>query len=243
MLAPPMLGRTMNTTAMITGFGLVARGRHVLLTAALGLAALLFLAAGEHWLLAVGAMAGLTVALYALSILAILRYHPRVLLARPDRNAFDAPLNPSRVLLAGAFTFMGASLLCLEPGAQTWPVRVVASGVMGIAGAGIWYLGWRWNGVRLTSEGLADLQPFGSLFVPWAAFDAHDPAVSIGRNQLALYFDHPELVVRRGFRPGSSHFLTAGADADLLADVIARYVAEPARRVAIGTETELRSLT
>ena len=234
-----MLGRTMTKIAMITAFGLVARARHVLLTGALGLAALLFAAAGEHWLLAVGAMATLTLGLYALSILAILRYHPRVLIARPDRNAFDAPLNPNRVLLAAAFTFMGASLLSLDPGAQTWPVRVVASSVMGVAGALIWYLGWRWNGVRLTPDGLTDLQPFGSVFVPWAAFAAHDPAVSIGRNQLALYFDQPELVVRRGYRPGSPHFLTAGADADLLARVIAGYVAEPARRTGIGTTSEL----
>jgi hypothetical protein len=107
----------------------------------------------------------------------------------------------------------------------------------------VWYLGWRWNGVRLTPEGLTDLQPFGSVFVPWAAFAANDPAVSIGRNQIALYFDRPELVVRRGYRPGSSHFLTAGADAGLLAEAIAAYVAEPERRAGIGTERELSRLT
>jgi hypothetical protein len=237
-----MLGHTMTKTAMISAFGLMARGRHVLLTAAAGLAFLLFAAADRHWLLAVSAMAVLTVSLYGLSIVAILRYHPRTLRLRADRQAFDAPLNPNRVLLAAAFTFLGASLLALDPGAQTGLVRLIASSVLLVVTVSVWYLGWRWHGVRLTPEGLADLQPFGSVFVPWAAFDAHDPAVSIGRNQVALYFDRPELVIRRGYRPGSSHFVTAGADTGLLTRAIAGYVTEPERRAAIGTESELSRL-
>ncbi|GAA2625382.1 hypothetical protein Adu01nite_45190 [Paractinoplanes durhamensis] len=224
---------------MISAFGLVARGRHVLLTAAFGLAVLLSIASREYWWLAVGAMAVLTIVLYGLSIVAILLYHPRTVRLRPELPAFDAPLNPNRVLLAGAFTFLGTSLVSVEHAGQSWPVRVIATGVLAVVTLVICYLGWRWHGVRLTPEGLSDLQPFGSVFVPWSAFAAHDPAVPIGRNQLALYFDRPELVVRRGIRPGSSHYLTAGADARLLARMIATYVASPDRRAEIGTEPEL----
>lgn len=248
MLVPPMLGRTMTNIpsahrrAIITGFELVGRGRRLFLPAAALLAVLLMLLTRRFWWIAGGTMAALTVALYGLSVVAILLYHPRVLLARPGLRAFDAPLNPNRALLAGAFTFMSTTLLVLEPGGQSAAARVVALVVVGLVTAGLWYLGWRWNGVRLTADGLTDHQPFGSLFVPWAAFAAHDPAVPIGRNQLALYFDRPELVVRRGFRPGSSHYLTAGADAHLLAGVIAGYVAEPARRAGIGDEAELRRI-
>jgi hypothetical protein len=243
-----MLGRTMTNVssahrrATIVAFGVLARGRHVFLPAAAVLAVLLMLLTRRFWWVAGGTMAGLTVGLYALSVVAILLYHPRDLFARPELRAFDAPLNPNRVLLAGAFTFMGTTLLVLEPGGQSRAARVVALVVLGLVTAGLWYLGWRWNGVRLTADGLTDHQPFGSLFVPWAAFAAHDPAVPIGRNQLALYFDRPELVVRRGYRPGSTHYLTAGTDAHLLAGVIAGYVSEPERRAAIGGAAELRRL-
>ncbi|WP_203817210.1 hypothetical protein [Paractinoplanes ferrugineus] len=226
--------------ATLAAFGLVARGRHLFLPAAGLLAVLLMLLTRWFWWVAGGTMAVLTVGLYGLSVVAILLYHPRELCARPALGAFEAPLNPNRALLAGAFTFMGTTVLVLQPGAQSQVARVVALVVLAVVTAGLWYLGWRWNGVRLTAGGLTDHQPFGSLFVPWAAFAGHDPAVPIGRNQLALYFDRPELVVRRGYRPGSTHYLTAGADADLLARVIAEYVAEPARRAAIGSETELR---
>ncbi|GIM94336.1 hypothetical protein [Paractinoplanes toevensis] len=235
---------------MITGFRLVARGRQVFLVAALGLAVALSVVAEPRetsWFVAFGAMVVLTVVLYGLSVVAILLYHPRDLLLRPEWHAFETPLNPNRALHAGAFTFLGAGLLTQragdpDPAGELWQFGVIAVGVLAVVTAGIWYLGWRWHGVRLTPEGLTDLQPFGSLFVPWAALAAEEPAVSIGRNQIALYFDRPELVVKRGYRPGSSHFLTAGADADLLAGVIAGYVAEPERRAAIGTEAELRAV-
>ncbi|GIF21472.1 membrane protein implicated in regulation of membrane protease activity [Actinoplanes tereljensis] len=239
----------MTKSAIITAFRLVARGRHAFLLAALGLAVVLSVVAdrgSRSWVVAFGALTVLTVSLYGLSVVAILLYHPRRLLVRPSLRAFDTPLNPNRTLHAGAFTFLGAGLLVQRAGDQDrsgelWQFGVVASIALAVLTVVIWYLGWRWHGVRLTPDGLIDRQPFGSVFVPWAALAADEPAVSIGRNQIALYFEHPELVVKHGYRPGSSHFLTAGADADLLAGVIAGYVAEPERRAAIGTEAELRS--
>jgi hypothetical protein len=227
---------------MIGTFGLISRGRHAFLAAALGLAGLLTLWARTSWLLAFSVMMVLTVVLYGLSILTILLYHPRFLLARPALGAFDAPLNPSRVLHAAAFLFLGTSLITQRRGVALGVVGTIAVTVLLIVTAGIFYLGWRWHGVRLTRDGITDREPFGSLFVPWAALAAHDPAVSIGRNQIALYFDRPELVVSRGYRPGTSHFLSAGADADLLVRTITAYVTDPDRRASIGTEAELGRL-
>jgi hypothetical protein len=91
-------------------------------------------------------------------------------------------------------------------------------------------------GVSVRPDGVHDRNPFGSVFVPWAAAPTAE-ATSYG---IKLRVGYPELVRRRGFRPGTT--IRTGADRGFTAWAINRYAARPDDRPAIGTEDGLLSL-
>ncbi len=91
-------------------------------------------------------------------------------------------------------------------------------------------------GVFLGPDGVRDRQPFGSIFVPWEAVPAAEPTSS----GVKLRIVHPELVMRRGFRPGTT--VRTGADRGFTAWAINLYAARPDYRRAIGTNDGLLEL-
>jgi hypothetical protein len=97
-----------------------------------------------------------------------------------------------------------------------------------------WYSTLGRFGLVLRPDGLLDRQPLGSIFVPWEAGPAADPA----RLGVKLRFTRPDLVVRSGFRPGTS--IAAGTDPGCTAWAINLYAARPDYRPTIGTPGGLR---
>jgi hypothetical protein len=91
-------------------------------------------------------------------------------------------------------------------------------------------------GLFLGPDGVLGRQPFGSMFVPWQATPAAEPT-SAG---VKLRITHPELVVRRGFRPGTT--IRTGADRGFTAWAINLYAARPDYRRSIGTNDGLLPL-
>jgi hypothetical protein len=100
-----------------------------------------------------------------------------------------------------------------------------------------WYTVLGPFGIVLRPDGVLDRQPRGSIFVPWEAGAAAEPT----RNGVKLNFARPDLVVRRGFRPGTT--LRTGADPGFTARAINLYAARPDFRTAIGTDEGLLRLT
>jgi hypothetical protein len=92
-------------------------------------------------------------------------------------------------------------------------------------------------GMVLAPDGVHDRQPLGSVFVPWAA----GPAAQPGNSGVTVRVAHPELVVRRGFRPGMT--VRTGADRGFAAWAINLYAARADYRPAIGTSDGLARLT
>lgn len=185
--------------------------------------------------------------LFLHSLLAHSRYHPAILHARPRTPAFVTPTDPSRVSLAAASTILvvvqvsegfGAALSRERPTVDA----AVIGGFLLLTAALLWHGTRRQPGVRILPGGVFDQQPFGSLFVPWDAFARDFPVSPTRSNQLALYFQRPGLIRRRGLH-SSPNTLSTTTDATFVARVIDEYVAHPERRSGIGTEAELRRLT
>jgi hypothetical protein len=88
-------------------------------------------------------------------------------------------------------------------------------------------------GVFLRPDGLLDRQPLGTIFVPWQAGVSAKPT-SYG---VKLTFARADLVVRRGFRPGTA--VRTGADRGFTAWAINLYALRPDLRPTIGTDEGL----
>ena len=200
-----------------------------------------------RWLPVFTLVAGLTFALIVLSLFGTLRYHPAVLTVRPDEPAFATARNPSLLFTAAAFTFLGASLVSenvrdiaeaedfwlLDAGTSTlWVLLIIFQ----------WYSALNRRGIRLRPDGILDQQPLGSLFVPWEALAVPFGATPKSTVQLYLNYQQPQLIRKRGFRPGAQ-VLATGTDAGYLAWVIHEYLTSPERRPAIGTDAELHRLS
>jgi hypothetical protein len=100
-----------------------------------------------------------------------------------------------------------------------------------------WYTVLGPFGMVLRPDGVLDRQPRGSIFVPREAGAAAEPT----RNGVKLSFARPDLVVRRGFRPGTT--IRTGADPGFTAWAINLYAARPDFRTTIGTDEGLLRLT
>lgn len=233
------------------GFAMLARRRRwflaLVLASAVTLGAIAQSLHDGRWFLLSTAIVGVTVGLLLLGVVAAVRYHPRFLVEMPGEAGFATALNPFPVLLAAAFTFLagglvGESIGDLVGGADTWTFDALTVVVLPLPVALQWCVAWVLPGVRLRPDGVHDLQPFGSLFIPWDAFDTSIAATPGSNAQLTVHYRQPQLVRKRGFRPGA-RTLASGSNADYLASVINEYVSHPSHRPAIGSTTELRRLT
>jgi len=236
---------------LIRGFAMAARWRKPFLAGAL--AAAVTLGAIAHtvhdgrWLLVSTTIFALTVGLLILGLVAAVRYHPRCLVRLPGEAGFATALNPFPVLMAAAFTFLfggmaGEAIGDLVDGGDIWPSDALAVVGLPLVLTLYWYMAWVLPGVRLRPDGVHDVQPFGSLVIPWDAFDPGVAATPRSNIQLTVHYRQPQLVRRRGWRL-SANMLASGSDADYLASVIHEYVSHPGHRPAIGTTTELHRLT
>lgn len=229
--------------------GWVARRRVVVLTVAVVTAVVLQVLfrtiENDHaWQLRLAATVLLPFALLLWSVAYARSFHPARLVARPEVPAFDVPANPAVVIAAVAYTLLVAPMM-------TGLVRDIAAGTdlwfsvsLVVPSAGLVAAFWWWAlgrfGVRLRPDGIVDRQVFGSLFAPWDALATPQSAYPDNAQQVTLYLAHPELVRRRGLRPGSAASLpAAGVNAELLARAIQEYSNRADLRWAIGSEADL----
>ena len=247
-----MVNEPYPVVVLIIGFTAVARWRRPILLVVLPLA-VMFGVLGESrdrgvWFPVVAVWVGSTLVLLALTLVAAFRYHPAVLVARPQEPAFAAQPNPAWVFAASVFLLQGGFIVAdnihdIMEGEELWGLGVILVGLSVFALMLHWHLAWGWFGVQLQPDGVHDRQPLGSLFIPWDAFVHAYPAAPNGTQQVALYYERPELVRRRGLRPDGQNIPAASIDTAFLAWTINEYVAHPEYRSAIGTEAELRRLT
>ncbi len=234
---------------MIGILGWVARRRVAVLIAAMVTAVvtqvLLQTTENDHaWQvgLAVGFLLPMVLCLW--SAVCARSYHPAKLVARPEVPAFDVPTNPALVLGVTGFTF----LVAMQLTGLVWEIAADPdfwfAVVPAVLHASLLAVFWRSAlgrfGVRLSPDGIADRQVFGSLFVPWDVLATPCSAYAHDAQQVTLYLAHPELVRRRGLRHGGTTSLpAAGVDAELLARAIHEYSNRADLRSAIGSEAEL----
>ena len=172
-------------------------------------------------------------------LIALNARHPETFLVRD--GAFTTPPNANAVLSAGMGTVMPVVLAALavneahlSNGVDRIQIAVVVLLLLLLPLQ--WYSVLGPFGVFLGPDGVLDRQPFGSIFVPWEAVPAAKPTSS----GIKLRVVHPELVVRRGFRPGTT--IRTGADRGFTAWAINLYAARPDYRQAIGTNDGLLRL-
>jgi hypothetical protein len=172
-------------------------------------------------------------------LIALNARRPETFLVRD--GAFTTPPNANAVMSAGMCTVMPVALATLaineahlSKGIDRFQVAVVV--LMLLLLPLQWYSVLGPFGVFLGPDGVLDRQPIGSVFVPWEAVAAAKPTSS----GIKLRVVHPELVVRRGFRPGTT--IRTGADRGFTAWAINLYAARPDYRQAIGTNDGLLRL-
>jgi hypothetical protein len=155
-------------------------------------------------------------------------------------GAFAAPPDASVVLAAGAQTVLAvysASLIHVVThlgfGIRLGPLETVVLTLSFLLLPLAWYRALGPFGPVLRPDGLLDRQPFGSVFVPWTA----GPTAESTTTGVRLRIGRPELIQRRGWRPGT--LIRTGADRAFTAWAINLYAQRPDLRSAIGTEDGL----
>jgi hypothetical protein len=172
-------------------------------------------------------------------LIALNARHPETFLVRT--GAFTTPPSANAVLSAGAGTVAPVALAALAAGytrhhGPDW-FQIVVVALLLLLVPLQWYGVLGPFGLFLRPDGVLDRNPLGSIFIPWEAGPAAAPTSSGVKLRLA----HPDLVVRRGLRPGTT--IGTGADRGFTAWAINRYVAQPDDRPAIGTREGLAQLT
>ncbi|MBW6433551.1 hypothetical protein KZ829_07310 [Actinoplanes hulinensis] len=231
----------------ITLLTLLVRWRAAVLLAALlaavaGDVALARIGPGLGWILGFGGL-GLVPLLAAIAVLR--SHHPAILVARPGVPAFDVPVSPGMVLVAVGWTLLGGRNLSgmvrdliAYPG-EVWFMAVFALLWAAMLGA-VWVMVLRGAGVRLRPDGIEEHQLFGSILVPWSAFETPRAALPRGEQQVTLFLADPGAVRRRGLRSRKAATLPAiGIDAEFLARAVHEYANRPDLRPAIGSPEEL----
>jgi hypothetical protein len=219
---------------------IVRRRRPLLIAAAVVTVALGLVAAAGAELVAALISFVLVFGLFVLA-LAALRWRRPAELEIKD-SAFVTLVHPQPIVSAVAFTLLGGNLVqddvadALDGDAAVLNTTLAVAYILLIAM--LWYLTWSPPNLRLTPGGLDMRRAFGSCFVPWEALDPARPISPERGTRLALRVVRPELVTRRGL-VSSSYVVDSGTDPAFLTAVITEYVAEPERRVAIGTAAEL----
>ncbi|MBM2616652.1 hypothetical protein JIG36_13890 [Actinoplanes sp. LDG1-06] len=167
----------------------------------------------------------LVLGLIVLGVVAQAKYRPAEMVSRPESDELVSVPNPGPVFSASGFTILGVSLVSddvvdLVRGNDIW-WGDPASSLLWVALVGFWwYLALGPWGVRVRPDGVADRQPLGSVFVPWAALDPGLPIVPGGQNQVFLHFSEPDRVVRRGLRRPKPNILNPQSDAGYVAATI-----------------------
>jgi hypothetical protein len=156
-------------------------------------------------------------------------------------GTFTTPPNVNTVLSAGmctglAVSFAGHVADEAHRGYGPDPIQIAPLALMLPLLPVLWYGAIGRFGLVLRPDGVLDRQPLGSIFVPWEA----GPAARAGSLVVKLRLARPDLVVRRGFRPGTN--ITTGADPRFTAWAINLYAARPDYRPDIGTQDGLHRL-
>lgn len=157
------------------------------------------------------------------------------------RGAFTTPPSLNAVLMAGASTAMGATIACemvaeAARGRGVDPILLTAVVLVVVLLPVQWWSVLGRFGLFLRPDGLLERQPFGSIFIPWEAGAAAEATPYGVRLRLA----RPDLIVRRGLRPGTS--VRTGADRGFTAWAVNVYAARTDLRPTIGTEEGLLRL-
>lgn len=172
------------------------------------------------------------------SLAALNARHPETFLVRD--GAFTTQPSANAVLLAGMCTVIPAALATLVVDEQTdtgLDRFLIATIVLTLLLLPLqWYSVLGSFGIFLRPDGVLDRHPLGSIFVPWEAAPTAEPTNS----GIKLRVRNPELIVRRGFRPGTT--IRTGADRGFTAWAINLYAARPDYRQAIGTDDGLLQL-
>jgi hypothetical protein len=183
----------------------------------------------------------LMLGLFVASLIAVNARHPAMFQVR--HGTFTTPPDASTVLSAAAITVLPVADIGLTAvevragfGLRFDRFDIVSLVLLVVLLALLWYRVLGPFGPSLRPDGLLDRQPFGSVFVPWQAGLAAEPTT----RGVKLRFARPELVERRGFRPGTS--IRTGADPGFTAWAINLYALRPDLRPAIGTHEGLLQL-
>jgi hypothetical protein len=224
----------------------IIRHRVALLAGVLVIAAALAVLQHQRSLPAYRAAAALFVLLMLGFVIAALSVHnarrPTTFLIRD--GAFAAPPDANLVLAASTQTVAtaySASLIDVVThlgfGIRLGPLEIVVLALMFLLLPLTWYRALGPFGPVLRPDGLLDRQPLGSVFVPWTAGPTAKPTTAGVKLRIA----RPELVQRRGFRPGTS--IPTGADRGFTAWAINLYAQRPDLRSGIGTDEGLLLIT
>jgi hypothetical protein len=184
-------------------------------------------------------LATFTLALCVANLVALGARRPAAFLL--GDGTFTAPPNVSAVLSAGMFTGFAVSAAGhvadeAHRGYGSDPILIAPAALLLLLLPLQWYIALGRFGLVMRPDGLFDRHPFGSIFVPWEA----GPAAQPNSLSVKLRLARPDLVVRRGFRPGT--YIATGADPRFTAWVINLYAARPDYRPDIGTQDGLRRL-
>jgi hypothetical protein len=181
-----------------------------------------------------GLLVTFTVGLLVACLIARNARRPATFLVR--HGGFTTPPRADTVLATAALTVaavlnvgLATVLTHLNFGLDLDRYEIVSLALWIVALSLWWYRLLGPFGPTLRPDGLSDRQPFGSVFVPWDAGPAAEPTSAGVRLRIA----RPELVQRRGFRPGTS--IRTGADRGFTAWAINLYATRPEYRPAIGT--------
>lgn len=179
----------------------------------------------------------LTVGFAVSSLVAYTACRPAVFLIR--EGTFETPPTVATVLSSSMFT-----VLAVQPWA--WAAdnahrgfgydqpQIAVAVFMSFLLPVQWYSALGRFGLVLRPDGILDRQPLGSIFVPWEAGPAAHPT----RLGIKLRLTRPDMLVRRGLRPGTN--IATGADPDFTTWAINLYAARPDHRPTIGTHDGLR---
>ncbi|MDI6100964.1 hypothetical protein QLQ12_20325 [Actinoplanes sp. NEAU-A12] len=178
------------------------------------------------------------------AVLALYRYRPATLIARPHVAAFDTPPDVGLTLVIAAVTFQGSGTIAdrlweIADGQELRGIGLTFAMAWAVIISLAWWRLLRPLRVRLRPDGIEEHRAYGAMFVPWEAFAGVGyPAVPDGHGRVALTFSRPDLVRGRGWRPLGSALGPAGTDALFLSRVLHEYAHRPDLRAAIGSEAE-----
>ena len=183
----------------------------------------------------------LLLGLFVATLIELNARYPATFLVR--EGSFTTPPDAGTVLSTAGLTVMpvaniGFLAAEMHPGfgVRLDRLEIVSLVLIVLIAALLWYRVLGPFGPVLRPDGLLDRQPFGSMFVPWEAGPRAQPALQ----GVKLLIARPDLVQRRGFRPGTS--IRTGADRGFTAWAINLYAARPEYRPTIGTDEGLHLL-